>query len=404
MSKRIIKTKKRSISKRKKKFINNLGADKQIAIISDRLTAWGGAELTIKVLSDMYPEAPIYTSVYDKKITDQYLPGRTIIPSIIQYLPFEKHLRNEYSILYWLAFKLFNLRKFDAVISVSSAYAKFVSTPGKTKHVCFCLTPPRFLWIEGSRSTVHSKRITFKIYNWLFKRPLHWFLRKLDVRSIEKADVVTANSSEVAGRIKRVYGIDAEIYYPPLDLSDFELNTESKTRGKWMMYLGRVETYKGVEIAIRACSELKVPLQVAGAGNDLERMKELVKELNAKGYVKFLGFVSEEQKKKMYFNCKALIYPVRDEDFGLVPIEANATGCPVIAYRGGGVLETLSEDNPRTAVLFDEYSVESLKKAIVEFDNYEFNPDNCRKQANQFAKEIFEYKVKNLINNVLSDK
>lgn len=394
-------TKNKTKTKRKVKSIKH---DYKVAIISDRLTAWGGAELTVKILSDIYPDAAIYTSVYDKKITDQFLPGKKIIPSFVQYLPFGKALRSEYLLFYPIAFKLFNLRKYDAVISVSSAFAKCVSTPGKTKHIIDLLTPPRFLWMEDSRATSYSKKLIYRIYSTLIKKPVHAYFRFFDKRAVKKADVVVSISKEVAQRVKNAYGIETQVLYPPINLTEFELNENPVKRGKWMLYLGRVETYKGVELAIRACSELKIPLQVAGTGADIDRMRELVFELNAKGLVKILGFVPEERKKEMYYNCKALIYPVRDEDFGLVPVEANATGCPVIAYRGGGALETLSEDNPRTAVFFDQFSVDSLKNAIIEFDKYEFNPDNCRKQANQFAKEIFEYKIDTVIKNVLSDQ
>src|SRR5690606_10972488 len=162
--------------------------------------------------------------------------------------------------------------------------------------------------------------------------------------------------------------------------------------------------YKGVDLAIKACVENHLPLKIAGSGQHLEQMKELVHESNAKGLIRFLGFVSESQKADLLFRCKALIFPVQDEDFGIVAVEANASGSPVIAYRSGGVKETISERNPKSGVFFNEYDYESLSKLLKGFSGEGITADNCRKQASEFDSEIFRYKFKNLVEDVLQNQ
>jgi len=382
--------------------LKKIGKKFNIAIISDRFTVKGGAELTVKVLHELFPDAPIYTSVYDKKFAQEFVPKVKIIPSVVQYFPLEKFLRREFTIFYPIAFRLFNLKKYDAVISVSSGFAKFVKTKGITRHIFICLTPPPFLWLDERRSQTKNRNFTYTfIYEKIFKKPLHAIYKYFDVKYSREADVIVANSQAVAKRVQSIYGRKAEIIYAPVEIDKIPLNKDMESRAKWFLYSGRVEVYKGVEMAIRACVALKRPLQIQGDGGDVERLKGVVQELNAKGLVKFLGFVSEEEKVNLMQRCRALLYPVRDEDFGIVPIEANASGAPVIAHRSGGSLETLSEKNPKTAIYFDKYDWEGLRDAILEFDKTEFNPDNCRKHAVAFSRELFEYKIMTLIKDVL---
>ena len=171
----------------------------------------------------------------------------------------------------------------------------------------------------------------------------------------------------------------------------------------WFVYVGRVESYKGVDLAIKACVKANVPLKVIGKGNDLERMKDLVRKLNAKGLVKFLGFVSDEERNEAFAKAKAFIYPVRKEDFGIVAVEANAAGTPVIAYREGGPLETISEKNPRTGVFFDKYTVKDLTSVLKKFKSSDYDPVNCRKQAENFSAEIFVYKLQNYVQDAIQE-
>ncbi len=371
----------------------------KVAIITDQLTKLGGAEWHMKAVAEIFPDAPIYTSVVDKSLVREVFPDRNIKNSFVQYLPFEKKLRQEYSILWPLGFKLFNLRKYDLIISVSAAYSKMVRIPDGLKHIILCLTPPRFLYMPERRSTRESEKLSYKFYEKI-KKFLHEKFKKWDKKAVENADLVVANSSVIQKRIEKFYGVDSQIIYPPVDVNGVDFNSEIKNRGDSYLYLGRLESYKGVDLVIKACAELNRKLIIAGTGSYEAELKDLVGKLNAKNLIKFEGFVTESRKKSLLFNSKALIFPVKDEDFGIVPIEANAAGCPVIAFKGGGPVETLSVDNPKTVVFFEEYNSDSLGKAILEFERSEFNPGSCRKQAKHFSKKIFQYKISRVVNEV----
>lgn len=382
------------------KLLSSIPSDCKVAIISDLLTTWGGAEETVKAIYEIFPDATIYTSVVDREVISQFMPDAKIIPSIVQYFPFEKQLRKEFSIAYPFAFKLFNLKKYDVVISVSSAFAKCVNVK-KSKHITICLTPPIFLYKEERRSNVKNKRATYTIiYEKIFKKPLHAIFKYIDKKAINNAIKIIANSNVVRRRIKEIYNLESDLIFPPIEVEKIHYNPDFKSREKWYLFHNRLEIYKGAEHAIRACVELKRPLKVSGAGSDMERLQGIVKELNAKGLVKFLGRTTDEQKFDLMYRCKAMLYPVKDEDFGIIPVEANASGGIVIAHRSGGPVESLSEDNPKTAVFYNDYTWEGLKNAILEFENNEYNAESCRKQSLQFSKKIFQYKLINVIKDV----
>lgn len=380
----------------------------KIAIICDRLDTWGGAEQHMKAISDIYPDAPIYTSVADPEFIKKYFPNRQIITTFIQKLPFQQILKQEYLLLQPVAFNKFDFTGFDLIISITSGFAKNINIPINAKHVCVCLTPPRFLWLEDARSTSKSKKITYNIIYRLVKKPLHSVLRKIDYQSAQKADYILANSKNIVERVKKFYNRKAEYIYPPVEVQN--LITQSKksqkrrnTTAKYL-YLGRVEQYKGIELAIRACISLERKLIVAGIGSDFDRMKQLIIDLNGEKYIKMLGFVSEKTKNNLLSNSKALLYPVLDEDFGIVPLEAQACGCPVIAFRKGGVIETISEKHPQTGLFFNEYNANSLARAIEAFEKIKIDPEDCREHAKLFDTKIFKYKMDEYIKNVLKAK
>ncbi len=373
--------------------------DFKVAIITDQLTKLGGAEWHMKAVAEVFPDAPIYTSVAENRVIEEFFPDRNVKTSFVQYLPFEKRLRQEYSILWPLGFKLFRLKKYDLIISVSAAYSKMVKVSQDSKHIILCLTPPRFLYMPDRRSTLSSEKLSYKIYEKI-KDPIHGKLKEWDIKAAKDADLVVANSGVIQKRISKFYGLGSQIIYPPVDVDGVDFNPDIKSRGDSYLYLGRLESYKGVDLAIRAVAKLGKKLIIAGTGAYEEKLKVLTKELKVQNLVRFEGFVTESRKKSLMFNSKALIFPVKDEDFGIVPIEANAAGCPVISFKGGGPVETLSEDNPRTAVFFEELNVDSLAKAIEKFEKLEFNPDSCRKQAKQFSKKIYQYKIKRVVDEI----
>ncbi len=369
-----------------------------VAIVMDTLLKWGGAEETLKVLLELYPNATIYTSIADKELVNEHFPKNKVVTSIIERIPFNRKFMRELYLLHPIAFRLFNFKKYDAVISITSSFAKFIKTPKHVPHIMNCLTPPKFFWMHQSRTIESMQKFSYKFYRFFVGTFLEKIWQRWDRNAAKKADVAIAISQAVSDRMKTYYGIESEVVYPPVDTKSLKYNSDIDGREKWFLYLGRVETYKGVDLAIKACVKAHVPLKIAGTGQHVEQMRELVKDLNAKGIIKFLGFVEDDMKKDLLFRCKGLIFPVRDEDFGIVPVEANASGAPVIAYKSGGVLETISEKNPRSGVFFEKYKVSELAKVLVDFDKYDFDSANCRKQANQFDKEIFKYKFGNLVN------
>ncbi|MCC7290098.1 glycosyltransferase [bacterium] len=373
----------------------------RVAIVSDAIDARGGVEKVILSLLKAFPNATIYTVRSNRKYTKVEFPGVKIRNSFIQYIPFEKLLRRELYLLYPWAYRSFSFFGYDVVISVSSSFAKFIKPWRKqTKHIGYIQTPPRFFWMHDIRTIKGMSRFSFKFYSFFVSTFLEKLWQKWDRNAARKIDKVVVISKEVQRRVKKFYDLDSEVIYSPVEVKEMKFNKDMGKRENWFLYFGRVETYKGVELAIRAAVLAHKPIKIAGTGQDMDRMQELVTELNAKGTVKFLGYVSDELKLELFSKCKALLFPVQDEDFGIVPVEANASGGPVIAYRSGGVLESISEDNPKTGVFFDEYTPEALAEILKTFDPREFNPANCRKQASNFASEIFEYKMKNLVKEV----
>lgn len=376
--------------------------DLKIAIIHDELNVWGGAEDVTKTLLEVFPKADLFTSVYDKKVKAQWFPESQIKTTFVQWLPFRKWLSKEFKILYPIGFKLLNLRKYDVVICNSTAFSKYINVEKHTKLILWINTPTPFLWMDDRRSMKDSKRFTYNfIYQKLLKAPIHKILKSLELKILKRADKVIAISKTVQDRITESYNVESVIINPPIHLENLKYNPDMQTRKKWFFYVGRIESYKGVELAIRAAIKAKVQFKFGGVGSQLEYLKKLIVELNGKGYVQYLGYPTQEEKYEYLYNCKALISPIKQEDFGMVPLEGNAAGAPVIAYRSGSAVEVLSENNPKTAIFFDEYNEDKLAEVLKKFDSKEFNAESCRKHAEGFSTEIFKYKFKKLVEDVL---
>ncbi len=372
----------------------------RVAIVADEMQYWGGAQDDIVAFSKVFPNSIIYTSIYEQDILDKHFAGHKVKASFIQKMPFEKKLREEYFLLYPLAFRMFNFKNYDLVISVSSAFAKFVKTKKNTKHFLYCLTPPRYLWLD-TRSDRSRGKFTYFFYS-IFKPMLHFFWKRQDRRAARRADMIATNSNEVAKRVKKFYDLNPKVLYPPVDMEYIDFNPDYKSRKDWFLYVGRVEKYKGVDLMIKACIGAKKKVKVAGKGSYLNNLKEFVKDLNGEEYVDFLGYVENDVKAKLLFDCKGLIFPVKDEDFGIVPIEANAAGCPVLAFAGGGVLETVKDGV--TGKFFREYTVNSLMKELKNWEEYYFNPQDCKEQSLKFSFDVFESKMLRLVDELIQDE
>lgn len=392
-----------------KRKLRNRGANIKVAVVTDPLYKRGGAEDHIRGILQAFPKAQIFTAYHDPKFTSDYYPHVKIHHSSMQYLPKKFELKYPYMVFLPGAYRSFKFDKFDIVVSISISFAKFVKTKN-IPHVNICMSPPKFLWQKEGRTLKSKDKLTglnkflFGIYGSVIEPSLEKKWRKWDKEAAQKCTKIAAISNVVKERIKKYYDVDADVIYPPVDTKPLQASKAINRKENWFLYSGRVETYKGVKLAIQACVKAGVPLKVVGKGDDLDAMVALVQKLNAKGLVKFLGYVSDEEKFDLMSRAKALLFPVRHEDFGITPVEANASGTPVIAFREDGVLETISEENPKTGIFFDEYKVDALAKILKNFKSSDFLPDNCRKQASNFASEIFVYKLQNYVKDVLQKK
>ncbi|HVX92681.1 MAG TPA: glycosyltransferase, partial [Candidatus Dojkabacteria bacterium] len=325
---------------------------RKIAIVVDELTRLGGAEKVLKTLLSDYPDATVFTSYSDSKFVKKEFPKVKVKNSFIQYIPFSKQFNRELLLLHPLAYRSFSFIGYDLVISISAGFGKFIKPWFGTKHILYCLTPPRFLWLKDSRSTKKSKKFSYKIYSLFMGTFLEKIWQNWDRKAARKATKVVTISETVRERAQEVYGVDSEVIYPPVDVEKIKLNEDNDSREKWFLYHGRLERYKGVHLAIAACAMTHTPLKISGVGNELDELQQMVLDYNAKGLVKFLGRLEDEEVYDLMYKCKGLIFPVKDEDFGIVPVEANAAGAPVIAFKSGGSKETVSEDHPKSGIFF----------------------------------------------------
>jgi glycosyltransferase involved in cell wall biosynthesis len=278
------------------------------ALVYDRVNKWGGAERVLLALHKIFSEAPLYTSVYNKEKAP-WADVFDIRTSFLQNFPKAQTSHELYAVLMPMAFESFNFDEYDLVISVTSEAAKGIITKPKTLHVCYCLTPTRYLW-SGYNDYFRSS--LFK----LLSKPAVTYLRSWDKIAAQRPDEYIAISGEVQDRIKRYYNRESEIIYPPLQLKSQISNL--KSQNDYFLVVSRLTNfYKRVDIAIKACNDLKLPLKIVGEGADAENLKSL-----AGPTVEFLGNLSDFQLSNYYKNCKALIFPGR-EDFGLVMAEAQ---------------------------------------------------------------------------------
>jgi glycosyltransferase involved in cell wall biosynthesis len=379
--------------------------DAKIAISFDALLKFGGAERTLEELIKEFPQAVIYTVISDSKLIKERFPNTKVVNSFIQYLPFEKFFRREFYLLYPLAYRLFSFWNYDVVISVSAGFAKFVKPwRPSTKHIAYILTPPRFFWMHESRSTLTMEKASFKFYSFFIGSFLEKIWQYWDKSAAAMADFRVSISKTIQERVKNLYGLDSDIIFPPVPMDQIKVNKDIKSRKEWFLYHGRLETYKGVELVIRACVQTNSPLIVSGFGTEYENLIALTKQLNATDLIKFIGFTTDEEYRKLFHDCRAFIFPAKNEDFGIVAVEANAAGAPVLGLKQGGTMETISEANPKTGIFIKKFDVESIVEAINEFKPEEFDPMVCRKYAEQFSAEIFRYKFKSYVENVLRNR
>lgn len=359
----------------------------KIAIVYDWIDKWGGVERVLLVLHKLLPKAIFYTSYYDKNTAPwaKDLPIRT---SFIQKLPtFIKKNRALSVLLYPYAFESFDLSSYDVVISVTSSFAKGIITKPETKHICYLLTPTRFLWLYPELYISRFKNI-------LANRFIA-HLQKWDKIAAMRPDTIISISKTVQARTQKIYNRDSEVIYPPFDVdywdrikSKVDLNTTYDIRyTKYHLLVSRLEPYKKVELVLRLFKQLKLNLIVVGDGSQFKQLQSYTSS-----NITFLKKVTDEELALLYQQAEALIMP-QEEDFGLVSLEAQFFGCPVIAYKKGGATETVIENE--TGIFFDEQSIDSLKSAIAKYDKIGSQLKERTKiegiiNVEKFSGEIFE--------------
>ncbi|MDD2823023.1 MAG: glycosyltransferase [Candidatus Daviesbacteria bacterium] len=350
----------------------------KVALVHDDLVQWGGAERVLVTLSQMFPDAPIYTSVFDKKnrMLRRHFENRKVITSFIQKIPFWKNLYRILLPFYSFAFELFDFSEYDLVISQTTRFAKSVLTKSGTLHISYVHTPPRFLWDFSGGKIIGLAQLFFS------------FQRILDQIVSSRVDIWLAGSVNSRKRIKKIYKREAKVIYPFVDLARFSKVTPFE--GGYLLVVSRLNNYKRVDLVIQAANTMNVPLKIVGTGPQEEKLKKL-----AGPSVEFIGSVDEELLTLLISGCKALVIAA-EEDFGLMPLEAQALSKPVIAYKRGGVVETVIEG--KTGFFFDYQTVESIMQALVKLDKHGYNKTQCLTQARLFSKEKFIKEFNGIIN------
>lgn len=359
----------------------------KVALVYDRVNKFGGAERVIQRLHHLYPQAPLYTLVYNPDTSD-WSRGIKVIPSFFNKIKFFRTRHELLPLVASFGFESFNLNQYDIVISVTSADAKSIITKPDTLHICYCLTPTRYLWQGFSE---YEKNIKMR----LLPKSIKKTLRSTDYINAQRPDRYIAISNEIKKRIKKHYHRQADVIYPSIE-DKFYSKDKPKKLSQRSSYLlvSRLVPYKKADLVIKAFNKLKLPLIVVGTGSEKLRL-----ELMAKSNIKFVGQVSDAELISHYRQAKALIFP-QLEDFGLIPLEAQASGTPVIAYAQGGALETVIDQ--KTGLFFKKQTPDSLIDAIRRFEagKHQIQPSLCLEQASKFSasgfNQQFSDKVKTL--------
>lgn len=357
----------------------------KVALIHDHLAQDGGAEKVLRVLAGMFPDAPIYTLLYEKNNVNKYFKDRHIETSIIQRLPGGIKHYQWYMPFMPMAVEFFDLKGFDLVISDASAFVKGVITSPDTLHICYCHTPTRYIWSDTHQYIKELK------YNKYFKKLISLvlnYVRIWDRVAADRVDKYIANSRAVQKRINKYYKHDSKVIYPPVDIEKFKIieNIED-----YFLIGGRLAPYKRVDIVIEAFKKTGKKLKIFGGGVDEKRLKKI-----AEGFpnIEFLGRISDEELPDLYGRCQAFINP-QEEDFGITTVEAMAAGRPVIAYRKGGAIEIIKEGE--TGMFFDKQTSDAIAEKISSFNSSDFNPLEIRASAEKYGVERFKKEIREFI-------
>lgn len=367
----------------------------KVAITHDYLNQFGGAERVLQAMHELWPEAPIFTSIYDKDNMSKWGfndSGMDIRVSFMQKIPTQvlrAFPRYYFTFLYPLAFRLFDLRGYDVIISISSYAAKDIKKPARSVHIAYINTPPRFLYGYDQETNVANMSKLEHLLSKIWKV----YLLKRDQKVAKTIDYFIANSKTVQDRIHKVYGQDSKIIYPPVDTERFKGKREDKG---YFLIVSRLGEYKKVDLVVKAFNILNLPLKIVGIGPQYELLNKI-----AKPNVALLGRLADGEVRDLMLGAKAFVFPT-EEDFGIAPVEAMAAGIPVIAYAKGGATETVI--HKKTGYLFRDQTVDGIVDAVREFEKHTFSTEECQGRAKEFDENIFKSHLSSFVSKAVSDK
>ena len=367
----------------------------KVALVHDYLKEYGGAERVLEALREIWPQSEIYTAFYFPRFLGphrQRVEKWPVKSWWVGKLPLADHLISPFRLLTPYYFSHLNLTDFEVVIvSSTGAYQPNLVKTKKGAHFCYCHTPPRFLYGYPTARNWQKHwwgRIAGQLVN--------HFLRQKDFEAAQKVDYFIANSQNTAARIKKFYRRESRVIYPPVAVEKFIPQKKVK-REDYFLAGGRLARAKRIDLAVKACVKLGLPLKVFGRpfGDYGEELKKMAQG----GKVEFLGEVNDTQLVSLYQRCRAFIFPAQEEDFGIVPVEAMAAGRPVIAFSSGGVLETIIPG--KTGEFFEKPTVSSLARVLASFNDTLYNSEDCIKQTRKFSEERFKREIEKIISEKL---
>jgi glycosyltransferase involved in cell wall biosynthesis len=355
----------------------------KIAIVCDWLTVFAGAERVVYEMHQLFPNAPIYTTLYNRKALPAFKDA-DVRESGLRFVPGARAFHRLFLPMMPLAFERMDLSEYDIVLSSSHSAAKGVVTQPHTLHVTYCHSPMRYVWDQS-----HQYQEQFRSFSILrpFYKPVLHRIRLWDRLAAERPDQFIANSNYIAARIQKYYGRESKVIHPPVDLHTFSVGEE---HGDSYLAVGRLIPYKRFDLVVKAAVKMGFPLKIVGEGPEKKRLMKLAAGAN----VEFLGKISDADLRRSYQQAKALLFP-QQEDFGIVPLEAMACGTPVIAYGRGGALETVTEGE--SGLFFDEQSPEALIKAIQKFEKKKWNPKTVAATVAEFGAPRFRSELRHFL-------
>lgn len=362
----------------------------KVALVHEWLTTLGGSERVVWAFHRMFPDAPVFTTVHRKDLLPAEFGELDVRPSFLQRLPGATRHYQKLLPLMPLAFEQFDLTGYDLVLSSAHACAKGVVTRPETVHVSYTHTPMRYAW-----DLYHSYQATVNPLLRPLSAALLGNLRQWDVLAANRVDRFVANSREVARRIHKHYRRTAEVVPPPIDVDRFQPAPASQI-GDHLLVLSRLVPYKRVDLAVQAANVTGMPLKIIGDGPLYAELKAM-----AKPNVQFLGHLSDSDVAAEMARCKALVFGAF-EDFGIVPLEAQAAGRPVVAFGAGGALETVVDGV--TGVFFSEQKTDSLVLALKRLAHLDFEPASIRRHAERFAFEAFASRMRGIIDQAMAER